>query len=408
MIISLGIFVLLTFSEMLHHWPFFDESHAWMLARNLDFSGIIDLLRNEGHPILWFLIIMPFAKNNLFFPHAMYIENYIFCLLALAVMWLKSPFETFYKIIITFSSIFMVYYSIIARCYSVGILGMFILLAMYENKIKKPVLYSILIGLTAHTNLLCAINASYLGIIFIYQLFKNNEVRLKDKILSVLILFGFVFAWLYPYINSIGMSYNNEALKPGLSVFCWFFFSTSYDILLFSCYASLFAAIFFLAKDIVTKGFLLYSSTLIFIFMKFFYSLAPHHYVFLFVNLIFAFWLFCINKKNKQHYLVLYLLFVLLFMFPIKEKLSYLYQKPLTPIIRYIDKTNISDKLYINFHNNDLAAIIPYIKDTSIFPQRTFVKPEDIQDGYYLTEEILQQYPIVYKHRFYRIYRIKN
>lgn len=408
MIISLGIFILLTFQGMINHYPFFDETHAWMLAKIMDFSNVTQILKTEGHPILWFLLIMPFAKNDIFFPYSIYIENYVFCLLALAIMWLKSPFETFYKIIITFSTVFVIYYAIVARCYSIGILGMFLLLTLYKEQIKRPILYSTLIGLTAHTNLLCAINASYLALVFIYKLFKTKEAKLKDKILSIFIISGFVFAWIYPYISYIGHSVQYTKSAPGFYVFQSFFLSSNPNIILFSFYAGLFIIIFFAAKDIVTKGFLIYTSCSIFIFMKFFYPLAPHHFIFLFINLIFAFWIFCINNEGKQRSVFLYALFLLLFMFPLREKFSYLHRESLKPVADYVNGRNIADRLYIDYSDLYLATVVPYIKGGAPFPERTIIKLEDIQSGYYLTRKVLKQYPLIYEYNSCYIYRIKR
>ena len=143
-IIVLLFWFCMTYPIMLNHTPWFDESHAWMLAKWLNWDNWLDIIRAEGHPIIWFLLLKPFTIFDSFYPYPMLILNYLFCLSALCVMWKKAPFSSILKFIITFSSLFLYYYPIIARNYSIGILGLFLLSAFYKEQLKKPVLYSLL------------------------------------------------------------------------------------------------------------------------------------------------------------------------------------------------------------------------------------------------------------------------
>lgn len=49
-----------------HHEPWFDEGQSWLLARDASpLHLILHLLRYEGHPPLWHLLLMPFAKAGM-------------------------------------------------------------------------------------------------------------------------------------------------------------------------------------------------------------------------------------------------------------------------------------------------------------------------------------------------------
>ena len=54
------IFAIITLIMTLNHTPFWDETHAFEIAR-LKLSQIFYLTRIEGHPILWYLILKPFS-----------------------------------------------------------------------------------------------------------------------------------------------------------------------------------------------------------------------------------------------------------------------------------------------------------------------------------------------------------
>ena len=49
----------------LRHESWRDEAQAWLMAKNLSFTELFKELSYEGHPCLWFLVLMPFAKLGL-------------------------------------------------------------------------------------------------------------------------------------------------------------------------------------------------------------------------------------------------------------------------------------------------------------------------------------------------------
>ncbi len=59
----LALYILLTVITMLAHEMWFDEIQAWLIAR--DSHDIVDLIHNlryEGHPALWYLLLMPLTR----------------------------------------------------------------------------------------------------------------------------------------------------------------------------------------------------------------------------------------------------------------------------------------------------------------------------------------------------------
>ena len=108
-----------------------DEAHAWLIAEHFNIFQILEIMNNEGHFLLWYLIIIPFAKFNLLQPVYMQFINWLFCLGAIYLLWTKSPFSTSLKIAITFSCPFLHVYPIYARCYSIGIFFLFLSASLY-------------------------------------------------------------------------------------------------------------------------------------------------------------------------------------------------------------------------------------------------------------------------------------
>ena len=161
------IFLFVTLPGVLAHLPNYDESNAWMVARNLDFSSYLGVMGVEGHGVIWFLLLMPFAKNNLFYPHSLILCNYLLFLISLIFFWRKSPFDNVIKLIFTFSFASLSYFSLFARCYSLTILALFLLTYYYENSTKRPILYSLLIAFAVNTSAMGLVGASAFTILFI-------------------------------------------------------------------------------------------------------------------------------------------------------------------------------------------------------------------------------------------------
>ena len=57
-------FVIVLFAAFNHEiWR--DEAQVWCIVRDLNFFDAFQMARNEGHPFLWYMVVMPFAKLGL-------------------------------------------------------------------------------------------------------------------------------------------------------------------------------------------------------------------------------------------------------------------------------------------------------------------------------------------------------
>ena len=59
------VYAVITLITALHHEVWADEAQVWQLCSNLSFLDLFKHLQNEGHPSLFYLMVMPFAKNFL-------------------------------------------------------------------------------------------------------------------------------------------------------------------------------------------------------------------------------------------------------------------------------------------------------------------------------------------------------
>ena len=76
------------------HEPWRDEIHAWLMAKELSVVDLFLESKFDGHPILWHLLLMPFAKLN--FP--IITLNLISFIIMLISAWLFLKQNSLYQL----------------------------------------------------------------------------------------------------------------------------------------------------------------------------------------------------------------------------------------------------------------------------------------------------------------------
>ena len=151
--IIVAVYGMVVFGILPWHEPWRDEAHSWLLARDLSFSGILHQMRYEGYPPLWILLQVPLAKAGLPFA-SLGILNAICATLAVAVLVFLSPFTLGQKALIAFSDCVFCWYGMVWRCYSLMMLALFLVAAVYPRRHQRPLLYAICVVLLANIHLL--------------------------------------------------------------------------------------------------------------------------------------------------------------------------------------------------------------------------------------------------------------
>ena len=356
-IISLLLFCVITIPKMFNHVPWPDESFAWSLAKDMNFSNFVQILHSEGHFIVWYLVILPFAKLHIFYPHAMLVMNWIFYFCALVIMWMKAPFGNVTKLIITFSWMSLNYFPIVARCYSIGVLGLFTLVSLYKYKTKQPILYSILLVFTAHTSLLATIAVFPLTLLFLYDIYKNISLLNKQRlILSALILGAGIFLWFLPFLHGYDKSgILFETVPDWRRIFD--FFQAYHYINLFLFGVCL--VLVFLSADKKIRCFITLTFLSFILFFSLIYPVCPQHSIFLFIYLILSYWLSPKLDVNKAVSIVFTMVFAFLMFFNHNYHFNH--------ILNYFDKSQVveyintqANKSYFiyNWDNNDVILML--------------------------------------------------
>ena len=293
--ICIIFWTLITFLRMLMHQPWLDESNVWMIAKNMEFGSILSSLKYEGHFLIWFFTIMPFAKFNLGYPYSMLFINWLFCFAAILILWLYSPINHWAKACISFSFPFLACYSVVARCYSIGIFFIFILLAMYKDKLKHPIIYAFLILLCANTSLMAAIGAFALGLILLFELYKQKQ---NKDLWTCIGVFLFCLILLIIQVSGVDKSHIPTGQIPILTL-DWtlkaFIFNKIINLILLILFAVGFGVILY--RDKKSFFFIAINYILLFSFFQFVYAGNFWHHYFFYIYLIGSCWIFMLNEN---------------------------------------------------------------------------------------------------------------
>lgn len=391
-LIVILLWVVITALRCLFHHPWYDEAQAWIIAKQLSFLDIIALMKYEGHTFLWYLLIMPFAKADLWYPIPMQILNWSFSFIAILILWKKAPFNSITKTIVTFSYPFLAQLPIIARCYAIGVMFLFMLTALYNDRLKKPLIYSTLITLCANTSVMALYGAVAFGFIFAFDLIKNaleGTVTRKDfRISFVIMALGAVLIlWQLVGANS-GIVMTSDMF---FNHFTQYLFGSNYIF-------NLINAIGLISTLIIVPVVIFSNKRVLFFYCFTFFSLIAtflfkycgygHHYIFFWVYFLITVWLFCsqiqsqTTKAKLSEFVIILLFLGQIFAVGYNNNVYY---HSLSKYIwnQFISINSIQDSRIILAHFSDIR-IAPYSKGNINFKFYCTARQPDSENSLYL------------------------
>jgi len=136
-----------------HHEPWSDEALPWMIARDSDFRGFLNIILHnwDRHPGLFHVVLLPFVKLGL--PYCTQaILNGCFAMTAAFIFMTRAPFPRIFRWLFLFSFYMLYEYSVIVRPYMLAILLLFVIAAFYPKRNEQPWVYAVLITLLLHSD----------------------------------------------------------------------------------------------------------------------------------------------------------------------------------------------------------------------------------------------------------------
>lgn len=243
-VITLIIYLLGVCTVSFFHEPWFDEAQSWAIARSGTIKEILfEIPHYEGHPPLWHLILVPFAKLGAPYELSLAAVNIFFMTLAVAVLLFKSPFPKLIRCLLPFNFFLFYQYGVVSRPYCILVLAIFLAAVCYKNRNEHPVKYLLCLALMCAVHSYGIMIAGCLCIVWLIEIFteykKSGKLAdiLKDRrcwLMFCLLIFAMlVMAAIVPDENVyLGGKMSNETEKKfDFSciniLFCFVIFSDS-------------------------------------------------------------------------------------------------------------------------------------------------------------------------------------
>ena len=116
-IIIILIYATITFIiTFIFHEKWRDEAQAWLISRDLNIFQIIKQMSYEGHPPVWHIILLPFAKLGFPYITESFI-SWIIMVITACIVFFKLPFKKEIKILVLLTFPFLYLYPTISRSY---------------------------------------------------------------------------------------------------------------------------------------------------------------------------------------------------------------------------------------------------------------------------------------------------
>lgn len=393
-ILILFIWFFIVTLTMFNHELWRDEAQAWCIVRDLKFLDIVNASKTEGHPVLWYLLLYPFAKNG-FSVFSMQIVSFLFVFLSVIILIFKSHFNNLQKILIIFSAGMIYYLPVISRNYSLIPLFLFIIAFLYPQRLVKPYKYVFFLVLLSQTHIYMLGLSVSLFILFGYEKIKEYKKQNKLSILTPLFIlllnFGFIFLMFY------GARSDNYALNENVRNFMPFGqvcgiiskvlsfeilgicdFTKQYSSLIswLLLYPCVFGILFSFFKSDKKVFFILFTSIsyILFVFTNIYFNGILYQKIFLiFLILIFCFWI-CPKKDRIGIICFEMILFIscITSFFVINKEIRYDFSGS-KKTAEFIKKNLSDEKVFIAAGNpylySSISAYLPGIKFYNLFTE---------------------------------------
>ncbi|MDO5560949.1 MAG: YfhO family protein [Oscillospiraceae bacterium] len=172
--ISVAVPVVIIFCH--ENWR--DEGQSWLMAKDLSIAGLLNDAKYEGHPVLWHLILMPFAKAGLPFTTMNFISAAI-CAVGSYFLIFKVRLNNLFKTLMVLTPFALYWFPVVSRSYSLCFMFICILMYLYPIRKKHLILYGIIIALTFNTHILMAGLCGGLVILELIDIIKG--IRMTKK-----------------------------------------------------------------------------------------------------------------------------------------------------------------------------------------------------------------------------------
>lgn len=181
------------------HEPWFDEAQAWLIARDDSLWHLITVTSHyEGHPPLWHLLLMPFAKIGIPFEIGIKLVSLMCSAIGVGFLIFFSPFPTYVRYSLPFTYFVFYQYTVVCRTYALMFAALMGAAAFYHFRNEKPLIYVFFLITLAGTSVYGLLFACGMALYWCGEILQESNMMISCKMifdkriraLTALLLFG--------------------------------------------------------------------------------------------------------------------------------------------------------------------------------------------------------------------------
>lgn len=231
------------------HEPWYDEAIAWQIAKCASIKDILfEIPHYEGHPSLWHLILVPFAKSGMPYELSLSLVSLFFSAIAISLIIWKSPFPRIVRLLLPFTYFFFYQYSVISRPYCVMMLAFMLIAITTKERDDKPFRYVFCLILLCLTSAYGIVIAGGIAAVWLWNIWQYRKItefvksvtydkRLQGLLILLLVAIGLMMQIMpREEAAAINQMLNNEAKNSFIIRFLYMFLALPIDVTLSSVY----------------------------------------------------------------------------------------------------------------------------------------------------------------------------
>ena len=189
--LALGLYGIVVAAAIHFHEPWADEAQAWQIARSLSLQQMFHVLRYEGSPGLWHLLLWCLSRLHVSYTGMRWFSGAI-ALAGTAVLLRCSPFPRWLKLLLPFTFFLVFQYAVVARSYVLAPILLFLLAALWPRRFEKPIAVAVTLGLLANVALHLAMLSGGFALVYGMELWRDrrrsSQPRVDRRLVIALIL----------------------------------------------------------------------------------------------------------------------------------------------------------------------------------------------------------------------------
>lgn len=179
------LYVVLLCYVSYYHGPWHDEGQAWLIARDDSLWQLLTVTTHyEGHPPLWHLCLMPWAKIGIPFSLGIKAVNIFFCAIAMWFLIACSPLPWYLRLALPFTYFFFYQFGVVDRVYSLLMLGIMLCAYYYPKRQQHPYKLALSLALAAGSQAYGMMFACGVALAWLAELWQREQINSKKIFLT--------------------------------------------------------------------------------------------------------------------------------------------------------------------------------------------------------------------------------